>query len=508
MNIGLIMSGNYVGPNLRNEFGRIPPAFLPVSSSRLFMKQISYLLKLGIGWIYISVPEDYVINEYDKQILTDLPVSLIPIDPKMGSGESFRNSIASILSTRGNVELTVLFGDTLFPVSSIPGRNTISVSIATSDLEWGVPKSCANNDLVYTGLMRLDLNENIIRNVEKNYKSNFPGLFDSLVKCADLSLEQHDDWYDFGHLATFYQSSAKHLNSRVFNELTFTDTVATKKSADADKIKSEILWYEHLPTDLKTFTPQLVSSKKNIEQPEYSIELLYQPTLAALAVYGSLTKSRWEIIFRSCFKFLKASHSDGYSADFYNNLFSKTDKRMAETDLNLFNAFNGKDAHLKLISRLNKKYSEWSVTKNSYAHGDFCFSNILFDTRSERIKVIDPRGKTSFGPGEFDCVLYDIAKLAHSVIGGYDLIIQKRYNVITENEINKIIFPDLQTKAWKDMEEAFFSQLQVSYPNVTIDLLKFLCGHLFTSMLPLHSDDRERQFAILLNAQRLFLEAS
>ena len=64
------------------------------------------------------------------------------------------------------------------------------------------------------------------------------------------------------------------------------------------------------------------------------------------------------------------------------------------------------------------------------SHGDLCFSNILFDTRVESIKCIDPRGITP--KGEYSIYgdrRYDLAKLYHSVVGLYDFIIAGRYSL-------------------------------------------------------------------------------
>jgi len=66
----------------------------------------------------------------------------------------------------------------------------------------------------------------------------------------------------------------------------------------------------------------------------------------------------------------------------------------------------------------------------SFIHGDFCFSNIFFDFRSGRLKVVDPRGLDAQGRitpyGDFR---YEIGKLAHSVIGLYDHIVAGHFSM-------------------------------------------------------------------------------
>ena len=69
-------------------------------------------------------------------------------------------------------------------------------------------------------------------------------------------------------------------------------------------------------------------------------------------------------------------------------------------------------------------------------HGDFCFSNILYDFKSQSIKVIDPRGLSGDGKEQsiYGDLRYDVAKLAHSVIGKYDFIIAGRFSYSEESQ--------------------------------------------------------------------------
>jgi hypothetical protein len=60
---------------------------------------------------------------------------------------------------------------------------------------------------------------------------------------------------------------------------------------------------------------------------------------------------------------------------------------------------------------------------HTLVHGDFCFSNIFYDFRSQRIRVIDPRGlDASDAISPYGDRRYDIGKLHHSAIGMYDMI--------------------------------------------------------------------------------------
>ena len=138
-------------------------------------------------------------------------------------------------------------------------------------------------------------------------------------------------------------------------------------------------------------------------------------------------------------------------------------------------------------------------------HGDFCFSNILYDFRANIIKLIDPRGiMPEETPTIFGDVRYDIAKLYHSVIGCYDLIVSGYYEInhFTDYSVDLTLPTDLQLQQRQEIfKERSFADLSITEA----------CAHpisilLFLSMLPLHADNEDRQTALLANAFRLYLE--
>ncbi len=69
-------------------------------------------------------------------------------------------------------------------------------------------------------------------------------------------------------------------------------------------------------------------------------------------------------------------------------------------------------------------------------YGDSGFSNILYEFRTDLIKVIDPRG--IFPSGDisiYDDYLYHVEKLSHSILDMYDWIIEGNYTVELSGKI-------------------------------------------------------------------------
>ena len=64
-------------------------------------------------------------------------------------------------------------------------------------------------------------------------------------------------------------------------------------------------------------------------------------------------------------------------------------------------------------------------------HGDLCLSNILYDSRLNTFRAIDPRGilsESQTGVSLVASQVYDMMKLCHSLLGRYDFI---NYGYIT-----------------------------------------------------------------------------
>lgn len=126
----------------------------------------------------------------------------------------------------------------------------------------------------------------------------------------------------------------------------------------------------------------------------------------------------------------------------------------------------------------------------------------MYDFRACKIKTIDPRGITVDGEltlyGDF---FYDIAKLSHSIIGLYDWIIAGYYEVNIEG--NTISFEIDHSSKYEGLQ-GFFLELMYDEFSLTIENILAMQIQLFLSMLPLHSDDNNRQDALFANAFRLF----
>ena len=91
---------------------------------------------------------------------------------------------------------------------------------------------------------------------------------------------------------------------------------------------------------------------------------------------------------------------------------------------------------------------------------------------------------------------YDIAKLRHSVVGGYDYAVHGLFELVEKGNEFTVAnnYPDFQEKMTDYFDEM---TEQFGYDTTQIKLIEAL---LFTSMIPLHKDSMERQKLFYLKA--------
>lgn len=509
----LITSAAYITQELRNEIGQLPPAFLPVRNQRLFVHQLKSI-NLNEE-VYLSIPNDYLIEDFDQQLLDFFNVKIIKVPIGLSLGQSVNYALDEIHIKSGY--LKILHGDTL--ILDIP-QDTYDFVIASDiqdDYDWSRVMDSYSNNLYYSGyfsLANLEFFKNCL-----NANSNFIESIDKYIELNNTKIINSNNWFDFGHINTYYRSRAYMPNLRHFNSMETDGVKITKYSkAKNNKIIAEAKWYQDLPQALKYYTPLLLDFNNNNDKAKYDLEYLYLLCLNEIFVYGKQPSYKWKQIFQSCKKFL--TDCEKFKPNCYQKYFNNEiylDKTLIRLELFLKEnpsydkvlSYDGyKVASLKEMAVNSSKYIQTPDEELiNIVHGDFCFSNILFDFRKQSIKVIDPRGHDNneifdiYGDNR-----YDYSKLAHSIIGLYDLIIAEKYHLI-DNDFNyHIDFPDVYDL--NSIQDLFW-EIFVLNDSVEKRDVKFIYAsmiQLFISMLPLHSDSKKRQNAIIANSLRLYLK--
>ena len=324
-------------------------------------------------------------------------------------------------------------------------------------------------------------------------------------------------WLDFGHVQTFFRSRRIVTTERAFNSLQIGEMHVRKRSATAaPKLRAEARWLREAPPAIAPFCARLLQEGEDADSYFYDSEYEYMPTLAELYVFGRVTPPAWSRILDSCTKFVDASVQAGGHAEvdglLHRLVVDKTAERLdtfaaqAGLDLDAPNTLNGTPApSLRRCLRDIEAILAGCGDAPSVMHGDFCFSNILYSFRRDRVRLIDPRGLTE--RGEFSLYgdrRYDLAKLMHSIVGRYDLIMAGQH---TGGRVGAQAFElSFPAESWRGQIEAIAASLTMGGVRLGSDVVWAAMASLFLSMPPLHADRPDRQGAFIANALRLHLE--
>lgn len=520
----LIMSAAYVSQELESEFGTIPPAFLPLGNRRLFQHQVASAPE-GKK-IYLSLPESYQLETYDEAWLSKHGVALLRIPDGLSLGASLVSAL-TLADYDHKSSLSILFGDTLF--SELPGgEDIITISQVENSYDWAIVtndnshwldtpqhRHLLDQNNVVCGYFKFSQPQRLLKALTMAHWDFIQSLNYYHEECG-LNSVHVSNWLDFGHLNTYYTSKAKFTTQRAFNHLEITPKWIRKSSTKNQKIAAEAYWFEQVPPILRTYLPQFLGTQTQNGTVSYQLEYLHHTALNELFVFSTLPELVWKQILSSCLDFIDACQQHTPATDNHQPIQSlevlfgeKTRQRLTEycqsvgCEMATPWTFNDNlSASFADLLAASEQYLPTASLPPSVMHGDYCFSNILYDFRSDKIKTIDPRGMDVHGDFTvYGDVRYDLAKLSHSVLGLYDWIIAGYYEVsVVQRAITfRLDIP----KHIKSIQQLFITLMKEKY-QLSDKALYAMQIQLFLSMLPLHADDLRRQQALMANAFRLY----
>lgn len=321
------------------------------------------------------------------------------------------------------------------------------------------------------------------------------------------------NWFDLGHVDKYYNSSIE-VKAREFNHITIDKQrgILRKTSSDKEKFIGEILWYLKLPKDIEYVRPRIFDYSTNYLNPYIEMEYYSYHTVHELFLYGDLNYGQWRNVFKRikfiCDDFSRYTVQDDKIESSLEEIYLKKtiarlDKLRGEKEFTSFfygeftvNGIKYKSLNdIIEILKIEIPQKLYDVEKFCIIHGDLCFANIMIDGNFNFIKIIDPRGKF----GSFDIYgdkRYELAKLFHSVHGKYDFIIKDLFNI--EIDLKKLeIYYQIQDRVRNyDLYEILLSVFKDDVKNEE-DKIKLIEALLFLSMIPLHREDKNHQFAML-----------
>ncbi|MBI2825249.1 MAG: hypothetical protein HYX69_11245 [Planctomycetia bacterium] len=303
------------------------------------------------------------------------------------------------------------------------------------------------------------------------------------------------------------------FDARFFNRLSGDEYTIVKQSSDCAKLRGEFAFYDLLPASLQSHFVRPFDYREAHGTASYRMERLAIPDMAMQWIHGALSEAEFEHFLDRMFQFLATRPTirqppEALRARADELYVHKVSARLAA--LETAPCFARIDAILTAtgvggVRGLVEDYRDLHarLTRNvgddrCVSHGDLCFSNILYDKRLRLARFIDPRGARTEDELYLDRY-YDVAKLSHSILGGYDYINNDAYEVqINENLEATLWMPDAGQAGRQRMFIERLPRHGFRYPLVRLYEMS-----LFLSMLPLHQDVPKKVLAFLLTVARI-----
>jgi hypothetical protein len=525
MTVRLIMSGAGVGQELAAEFGPLPPAFLPVGVQRLYELQLDSLADAGP--VHMVLPETFAVPDHDARRLADRGCEIVPIPEGLRLGEAVVYALNAIGA--GDAAVHLLHGDTLIPHPPVDQDDVIVAGPRANEYAWA--EMAVDADGRVTALTTTPAGEDghdgwpiaagyfafasgleLLRSLTRQ-RGDFIAGVNHYLAGRPVACVQSADWLDFGHLTTFFQSRLAVTTARAFNTVRIDGLTARKSSDDTAKMRAETHWLEAAPPPVQIYCARLLGFGLEQGRAFYETEYEFLPVLSELFVHGAVARQPWLRIMASCEAFLgtlAATRGEGSGDRALNSLAAdKTLTRLeafaqsGAGDITRPLSYQGHPCPslLEIADRLTAAFDLSSGRFDCAMHGDLCFSNILWDSRVRRIRAIDPRGSVGDRLTLYGDLRYDLAKLAHSVVGRYDQIVAGRYTLAIDGGDYALAFDPVACQPWL---EGALGDLNVDGVAGLSEPVRAVMASLFLSMLPLHADRPDRQRAFVANALRLW----
>lgn len=524
--IVIIPSAKLIPENMR-EFGSIPTILYPLNSVPMIDLLYEFYNKC-VDEIWVATYEEKkLIHDYVK--INKRDINIFDLEKLKDLSYTIKETIKEIKKNHEKFKLIINLADTYVNKEIIRDNEILYVKRETTDPKWTyfkqnngiitgfIDKEDTNeisDYLLFIGVVSIEDVDYFLECLEKISSENSHAFFEALKLYSEkypFNFREANEWMDIGHPDEYFDSVIS-VKARVFNHISIDIDrgIITKYSEDTNKFKGEIEWYLKLPKDIKYVSPRIFEYSLDINNLYISMEYYSYHTILDLFLYGNLSLEKWKKIFGKI-KFILNDFSnykiksDKITKSLEDMYINKTIDRLEKLKSNNnFSKFfthniiinNQKYACLnEIIDKTIKTVKEKLLNIDTFniIHGDMCFANMMIDDKLNFIKLIDPRGKF----GNFDIYgdsRYELAKLFHSVDGKYDYIIKDLFDItIKDNMINyNVNVNKTNSYLFNCMIEEFSDLIGNSRSEIEI-----IEGLLFLSMIPLHSENINHQYAML-----------
>jgi|GEM_PF-5611090 len=312
------------------------------------------------------------------------------------------------------------------------------------------------------------------------------------------------------------------LLSRSFNNLTAGQFLFTKTSSQVAKIQAEHNFLAQLPVAIKHFYPQVLDLRLKPDQASYDLERVFSFDVAVLiknqTIFCGQALSELFSRLQEYLKLvpIKIVSPVKYRAKLTELFVTKLADRVAELEkLAIFPKLNQvcqeqgfkdlADFHQQLSKNLQAQIKLSQVKKLEFSHGDLTACNLLYDLQTQQLKLVDPRGWQKSEAETWRPKEYDLAKLSHSFLGGYDLITA---------DLAKLVLTPAGVKTEFLLSQAQLTTLATEFKTflktqvIKLNQLRLYEASLFLSLIPLHAEAPDQNLIFLARALEIYAEVT
>lgn len=343
----------------------------------------------------------------------------------------------------------------------------------------------------------------------------YSGSLSDFLSKTYISVDLPEIYYNLLSMKELENLLVNHHDSRAHNQITFSDNIYTKYSSDKDKLYSEFTFLKNIPQELSPWYPTVYEYKKMKEGSSYTMMSYPFRDLSYLLLSDALNNTDVDILYSFLKKYFKNSRVSydlkiGVLESDFDRLIAKNRSRFDQLKNNhsLYNKIDSLmmthsslslDAHFDRIeSLLIEKRNIYCEVDPIFSHGDLCFSNMLYDREGKSFILIDPRGFDDCG---IRSPYYDLAKISHSIMGGYDLILNNYTDLLLNSDIKlSLIFEEFSALKYAKSK---FNEV-ISNFGYDFDFVRLIESSLFLSMIPLHQEDELRCIKFCFVSAKIF----
>lgn len=316
-----------------------------------------------------------------------------------------------------------------------------------------------------------------------------------------LRLEPEIGYSNISESYGIFQVSKKSTNTRYFNDIKASGAYLLKTVTKKGKARHEFNFLSKLPATMRPFYPCVGEFHEHPTAPSYEIEFLPMFDASRFLIHGIVDLDFFRNLLEKIDEYREACpRRDVGLTEVKRHLrmmfIDKLEERFkqlrelpqADQIMNYSNMIfdGGLGAGVsQLKERLAAAIDRVQERSLMYCHGDLCMSNILFDRNSRQLKLIDPRGADTvdelYMPWH-----YDLAKLSHSFVGGYDLINNDRSSLVVDAQLRMALRFEVPAGFLEEVAGLFRAWVQAQ--GMDFQFVSLCEASLFLSMLPLHSD--------------------